>query len=291
MQIPSLASSEKGPIGVFDSGYGGLTILSSLVRHLPGHDFIYLGDNARAPYGPRSFETVYAYTREAVRWFFAQGCHLVILACNTASAKALRNIQQHDLPLWAPDRRVLGVIRPTAEVIGAYTKSGDVGILATDGTVRSESYPLEIRKFFPKVRVWQQACPIWVPLIETGEYLDPSADPFIRKYPDALLSRCPDIDTILLACTHFPLLADRIRRFLPADVRVIEQGAIVAESLRDYLDRHPEMRQRISGADSGVGSRTFYTTDRADIFDREAAHFYPGLISSAHIRLSSETGW
>ena len=291
MQIPHAASSEKGPIGVFDSGYGGLTILSSLVRHLPHHDFIYLGDNARAPYGPRSFETVYAYTREAVQWFFAQGCHLVILACNTASAKALRNIQQYDLPLWAPDRRVLGVIRPTAEVIGDYTKTGDVGILATDGTVRSESYPMEIRKFFPEVRVWQQACPIWVPLIETGEYLDPSADPFICKYPDMLLSRCAYIDTILLACTHYPLLSARIRRFLPEGVRVIEQGDIVAESLRDYLERHPEMRRRISGADVGEGIRKFYTTDRADIFDREGARFYPGVISSDHIRLSAETGW
>jgi glutamate racemase len=284
-------SSAMGPIGVFDSGYGGLTILSSLVRHLPSHDYIYLGDNARAPYGPRSFETVYAYTREAVRWFFDQGCPLVILACNTASAKALRNIQQYDLPVWAPDNRVLGVIRPTAEIIGGYSKSGHVGILATDGTVRSASYPMEIRKFFPDLHVWQQACPLWVPLIETGEYLDPSSDPFIRKYLDSLLKQSSLIDTILLGCTHYPLLAKRIRQFLPASIQVIDQGDIVADSLRDYLERHPEIRQRISGVSVGAGSRRFCTTDRADVFDREAARFFGATVQSGHIRLSGESGW
>lgn len=284
-------SSDSGPIGVFDSGYGGLTILSSLVRQLPQHDFIYLGDNARAPYGPRSFETVYAYTREAVRWFFEQGCPLVILACNTASAKALRNIQQHDLPVWAPDRRVLGVIRPTVEVIGNFTKTGHVGILATDGTVRSESYLLEIRKFFPDVKVWQQACPLWVPLIETGEYLDPSSDHFIKKYLDALLGQSPQIDTILLACTHYPLLSDRIRQYLPAHIQVIEQGDIVAGSLHDYLTRHPTMKDRISCARNALGSRRFFTTDRADVFDREAGRFFGEPVLSAHVRLSGESGW
>jgi glutamate racemase len=284
-------SSDSGPIGVFDSGFGGLTILSSLVRQLPQHDFIYLGDNARAPYGPRSFETVYAYTREAVRWFFDQECPLVILACNTASAKALRNIQQHDLPVWAPDRRVLGVIRPTVEVIGQFTKTGHVGILATDGTVRSESYLLEIRKFYPGIRVWQQACPLWVPLIETGEYLDPSSDPFIRKYLDALLRQSPQIDTILLACTHYPLLIDRIRQCLPAHIQVIEQGDIVAKSLHDYLTRHPVMKSRISRENDALGIRRFFTTDRADVFDREARRFFGETVRSAHIRLSGESGW
>jgi len=291
MSSVNVQSSGKGPIGVFDSGYGGLTILSSLVRHLPGHDYIYLGDNARAPYGPRSFETVYAYTREAVRWFFDQGCPLVILACNTASAKALRNVQQRDLPEWATDNRVLGVIRPTAEVIGAYSTSGHVGILATDGTVRSASYPMEIRKFFPELHVWQQACPLWVPLIETGEYLDPASDPFIQKYLGSLLIQSPLIDTILLGCTHYPLLADRIRRFLPTHIQVIDQGDIVADSLRDYLDRHPEMLHRISGVTEGQGTRRFCTTDRADIFDREAARFYGGIVHSEHIRLSGDSGW
>lgn len=284
-------SSESGPIGVFDSGYGGLTILSSLIRELPGLDYIYLGDNARTPYGPRSFETVYAYTREAVRWFFDQGCPMVILACNTASAKALRNIQQHDLPAWATENRVLGVIRPTAEVIGKFTKSGHVGILATDGTVRSESYLMEIRKFFPDLHVWQQACPLWVPLIETGEYLDAAADPFIEKYLDGLMSQCSEIDTILLACTHYPLLSDRLRRYLPDHVQIIDQGDIVADSFRDYLERHPNMRQRISEVSDGMGNIRFCTTDRSDIFDREAARFFGGPIISSHVRLSGETGW
>jgi glutamate racemase len=291
MTLLKNGTTQKGPIGVFDSGYGGLTILSSLVTHLPGYDYVYLGDNARAPYGPRSFETVYAYTREAVRWFFDQGCPLVILACNTASAKALRNIQQCDLPVWAPDSRVLGVIRPTAEVIGKYTRSGHVGILATDGTVRSASYLMEIRKFFPDINVWQQACPLWVPLIETGEYLDPAADPFIEKYLDALMRQCPAIDTILLACTHYPLLADRLQRFLPDHVRIIDQGDIVADSLRSYLKRHPSMQLRISCGEDDNARIQFCTTDRADIFDREAARFFGEEIHSRHIRLSGESGW
>lgn len=281
----------KGPIGVFDSGYGGLTILSSLERLLPGYDYVYLGDNARAPYGSRSFETVYAYTREAVQWFFRQGCPLVILACNTASAKALRNIQQIDLPQWAPNNRVLGVIRPSAEVIGSYTISGQIGILATNGTVRSESYPIEIQKFFPKVKVWQQSCPLWVPLIETGEFQDPASDPFIAKYTEALMAQSPDIDTILLACTHYPLIADRIKRFLPSSARVLDQGDIVARSLESYLQRHPEMEVRITGDRKWKGSRSFYTTDRSDLFDREAMRFFGSPVKSSHVRLSPETGW
>jgi glutamate racemase len=291
MILVNNASTIKGPIGVFDSGYGGLTILSSLVTHLPEYDYIYLGDNARAPYGPRSFETVYAYTREAVRWFFDQGCPLVILACNTASAKALRNIQQFDLPVWAPENRVLGVIRPTAEVIGKFTKSGHVGILATDGTVRSDSYPIEIRKFFPDLHVWQQACPLWVPLIETGEYLDPAADPFIKKYLDALMAQSSEIDTILLGCTHYPLLRDRLRSFLPEHVQIIDQGDIVADSLRAYFSRHAGMHQRISSNHLGNGHISFYTTDRSDTFDREAGSFFGKSLHSGHIRLSGESGW
>lgn len=283
--------ASKGPIGVFDSGYGGLTILSSLHRLLPGYDYVYLGDNARAPYGPRSFETVYAYTKEAVKWFFSQGCPLVILACNTASAKALRNIQQINLPQWAPDRRVLGVIRPSTEIIGLHTATGNVGILATSGTVRSDSYPLEILKFFPNVKVWQQACPLWVPLIETGEYLDPASEPFIAKYTEALMAQCPDIDTVLLACTHYPLIVELIRRFLPSHVNILDQGEIVARSLRSYLERHPEMEARITGDRTWQGSRSFYTTDRSDLFDHEATRFFGSPLKSSHVRLSADTGW
>lgn len=284
-------STVQGSIGVFDSGYGGLTILSSLVQRLPGYDYVYLGDNARAPYGPRSFETVFAYTREAVRWFFDQGCPLVILACNTASAKALRNIQQYDLVRWAPDRRVLGVIRPTAEIIGRFTATGHIGILGTSGTVRSGSYPLEIRKFFPNVHVWQQACPLWVPLIETGEFLDPASDPFILKYVTALLEQSPDIDTILLACTHYPLLMERIQAFLPPGIRVIDQGAIVAASLHSYLERHVAMNDRLSIAGAGAGLRFFHTTDSVESFDVEASRFYGSEVISTHVRLSHESGW
>ena len=291
MMFTEQVTGMKGPIGIFDSGYGGLTILSSLQRLLPGYDYVYLGDNARAPYGPRSFETVYAYTREAVKWFFSQGCPLVILACNTASAKALRNIQQLDLPQWAPDNRVLGVIRPSAEVIGSYTDTGNIGILATNGTVRSDSYPIEIHKFFPEVKVWQQSCPLWVPLIETGEYQDPASEPFIAKYTDALLAQCPDIDTILLACTHYPLIADRIRRCLSSTVKVLDQGDIVARSLASYLQRHPEMELRITGDRSWMGNRSFYTTDRSDQFDREAMRFFGTPLKSSHVRLSVDSGW
>lgn len=291
MMFSNYNTGQQGPIGVFDSGYGGLTILSSLERLLPGYDYVYLGDNARAPYGPRSFETVYAYTREAVQWFFSQGCPLVILACNTASAKALRNIQQIDLPQWAPDRRVLGVIRPSTAIIGTHTQTGHVGILATSGTVRSDSYPLEIHKFFPSVKVWQQACPLLVPLIETGEYMDPASEPFISKYTSALMSQCPDIDTVLLACTHYPLIGDRIRRCLPPGVTVLDQGDIVARSLQSYLQRHPDMEASITGDRTWKGSRSFYTTDRSDLFDQEATRFFGSPLKSSHVRLSANTGW
>ncbi len=270
------------PIGVFDSGYGGLTVLKELVGRLPQYDYIYLGDNARAPYGNRSFETVYQYTLQSVQWLFHQGCPLVILACNTASAKALRTIQQADLPTMAPGKRVLGVIRPTTEVIGNYTRSGNVGILATRGTVVSESYPIEIAKFYPQLHVYQQACPLWVPLIENNEHDKPGADYFVREYMDQLKRQNPDIDTVLLACTHYPLLKDKIAGCLPADSRLISQGEIVAASLADYLQRHPE----IEGQCSRHGERLFYTTDSTEDFDNHARIFYGRELRSSHVVLN-----
>jgi glutamate racemase len=269
------------PIGVFDSGYGGLTVLKELVARLPQYDYTYLGDNARAPYGTRSFETVYHYTLECVQWLFRQGCPLVILACNTASAKALRTIQQNDLPRIAPDRRVLGVIRPTTEVVGKYTATGKVGILATRGTVLSESYPIEIEKFYPHVTVFQQACPLWVPLVENNEHDKPGADYFVEEYIRQLLSQSSDIDTVLLACTHYPLLQDKIVRYLPKDSRLIAQGEIVAASLADYLQRHPGMESRCSKN----GQLQFFTTDSAEDFDNHASIFYGKPLKSAHIVL------
>src|SRR5450631_1149518 len=223
--------SSSQPIGVFDSGYGGLTVLKSIVEKLPGYDFIYLGDNARAPYGNRSFQTVYQYTRECVQWFFSKGCPLVILACNTASAKALRTIQQQDLVASGTNNRVLGVIRPTTEVAGLLSKTKNVGILATTGTVSSMSYVLELEKFFPDVKVFQQACPLWVPLIENNEQNSAGADYFVKKYADELLSQSSEIDTVLLACTHYPLIMDKLRSYFPSSIKLIAQGEIVAESL------------------------------------------------------------
>jgi glutamate racemase len=230
-----------GPIGVFDSGYGGLTILHQMRSVLPQYDYLYLGDNARAPYGPRSFDVVYQFTREAVEKLFSMGCHLVILACNTASAKALRTIQQNDLPRLDPARRVLGVIRPTAECIGSITQTRHVGVLATEGTIKSESYVLEIKKLWPDVTVTGVACPLWVPLIENNEYDTPGADYFVKKRIDTLMMRDPKIDTVILGCTHYPLLLDKILKHTPRGVRVIPQGEYVAASLKDYFVRHPEM--------------------------------------------------
>jgi glutamate racemase len=273
----------KQPIGVFDSGYGGLTVLKALADRLPQYDYIYLGDNARAPYGNRSFETVYQYTLQSVQWLFDQGCPLVVLACNTASAKALRTIQQMDLPRMAPDNRVLGVIRPTTEVVGRYTKTGDVGVLATRGTVLSESYPIEIDKFFPDIRVFQQACPLWVPLIENNEHDKPGADYFVKAYTDQLMAQSPQIDTVLLACTHYPLLREKIAACLPAGSQLISQGEIVADSLADYLQRHPEMEDRISKSGS---SARFYTTDSTEDFDNHAGIFYGRFLRSTHVLLS-----
>jgi glutamate racemase len=229
------------PIGVFDSGYGGLTVLKEITAKLPQYDYIYLGDNARSPYGTRSFETVYEYTLQCVQWFFNQGCSLVILACNTASAKALRSIQQNDLAKIDESKRVLGVIRPTTEIIGQFTKTGIVGILGTNGTVISNSYPIEIEKFYPKVKVYQEACPMWVPLVENNEYNSPGADYFIQKNINSLLQQSADIDTILLACTHYPLLMEKIKKAVPAGVTVLSQGQIVADSLAEYLQNHPKM--------------------------------------------------
>lgn len=269
------------PIGVFDSGYGGLTVLKELVKTLPGYDFLYLGDNARTPYGNRSFDTIRRYTLECVQWLFGQGCPLVVLACNTASAKALRTIQQTDLPLINPNNRVLGVIRPTTEVIGSHSKTRHIGILATAGTVNSESYLIEIQKFFPDLKVYQEACPMWVPLVENNEHLTEGADYFVQKHIHNLFSQAPQIDTLLLACTHYPLLTEKIRRYIPEKVEIVSQGGIVATSLKDYLARHPEMDTRISKA----GNRAFFTTDSARDFDNHALLFFGEPVKSQQVSI------
>jgi glutamate racemase len=269
------------PIGVFDSGYGGLTILKDLENKLPGYDFIYLGDNARAPYGTRSFESVYRYTLECVKWFFNNGCPLIVLACNTASAKALRTIQQNDLPKMNPQNRVLGVIRPTTEVIGNFTKTNNIGILATNGTVQSNSYKIEIEKFFPDLNVFQQACPMWVPLIENNEHNNAGADYFVKEGIDKLMSQSKDIDTILLGCTHYPLLINKIRQYVSPEVQIVSQVKIVADSLADYLKRHPEIDERCSKN----GEIVFYTTDSTEDFNNHAAIFYGKSVQSNHLAL------
>ncbi|MES2850140.1 MAG: glutamate racemase [Bacteroidota bacterium] len=271
----------KGAIGVFDSGYGGLTVLKEITAKLPQYDYIYLGDNARAPYGTRSFDTVYQYTLQCVEWFFQQGCSLVILACNTASAKALRTIQQNDLPKIDPSKRVLGVIRPTSEIIGNFSKTKSVGVLGTTGTVQSQSYLIEIEKFFPECKVYQEACPMWVPLVENNEHNSKGANYFIEKHVQNLLSQSKDIDTILLACTHYPLLIEKIKQFVPAGCSIIPQGSIVADGLADYLHRHPEMKERCSKG----SSLQFFTTDSADDFDSKAAIFYGKPVISTHLAL------
>ncbi|MCO5241945.1 MAG: glutamate racemase [Chitinophagaceae bacterium] len=267
------------PIGVFDSGYGGLTILREFIHYLPQYDYLYLGDNARAPYGPRSFETVYRYTLQCVEWLFSKGCPLVILACNTASAKALRTIQQNDLPHLSPQNRVLGVIRPTTEMIGTFTRSNEIGILATAGTVESESYLIETKKFYPRVKVYQEACPMWVPLVENNEHEGAGADYFVEKNVKNLLEKGRNIDTVLLACTHYPLLQEKIQKYLPGGVKLISQGEIVANSLGDYLERHPEMDSRCSK------QRTvkFFTTDSTEDFDAHAAGFFGKAVHAEHI--------
>ena len=274
-------SHTPGPIGVFDSGYGGLTILDKIREVLPEYDYIYLGDNARAPYGTRSFEVVYEFTRQVVNKLFDMGCHLVILACNTASAKALRSIQMNDLPSIDPARRVLGVIRPTVECVGEISKNQHIGVLATAGTIKSESYPLEIHKLFPEIQVSGTACPMWVSLVENNESQDEGADYFIRKYIDQLLSKDPQIDTVILGCTHFPILLPKIRQYIPEHISVIAQGEYVAESLKDYLKRHPEMDAKCTKN----GNCQFYTTEAEEKFSESASTFLKQQISVKHITL------
>jgi len=276
-------ASEFQPIGVFDSGYGGLTILKEFLNDLPGYDFIYLGDNARAPYGSRSFEVVYEYTLQAVKKLFEMGCPLVILACNTASAKALRNIQQNDLPHIDPNRRVLGVIRPAVESIGEYTRNGHVGILGTVGTVLSNSYPIELEKWSDGkvVKTTQEACPIWVPLVENNETDSPGTDYFVAKNINNLLTADPEIDSIILGCTHYPLLMPVIRKFVPENVHLLEQGKLVSSKLVEYLYRHPEMEQRCSK----FGIVKYYTTENEEVFEKNAATFLGRNIKSEKVLL------
>ena len=271
----------KGAIGIFDSGYGGLTILKSITHLLPEYDYIYLGDNARAPYGNRSYETVYQYTLEAVDWFFKQGCSLIILACNTASAKALRSIQQNNLAAYGPDKRVLGVIRPTAEIAGNYTRSKNIGVLGTIGTIKSESYKIEINKFFPDIKVFQQACPMWVPLIENGEHESNGANYFVKEYLDALFEQSSCIDTILLGCTHYPLLKNKIQDFLPENVTIIDQSDIVAKSLSAYLKRHSKIEKQCSKE----GTISFFTSDNTESFNQLAEQFYGSKVDSKQTTL------
>lgn len=271
-----------GPIGVFDSGYGGLTILSKIRECLPQYDYIYLGDNARSPYGTRSFEIVYEFTLQAVTKLFELGCHLVILACNTASAKALRSIQMNDLPTLDPDRRVLGVIRPTVECIGSITHSRHIGILATAGTIKSESYPLEIHKLFPDIHVSGEACPLWVPLVENGEAQGDGADYFVQKYLNELLGKDEQIDAVILGCTHYPLLLPKIRQYLPPHITPIPQGELVATSLQDYLRRHPEMDAKCTQG----GICTYYTTEAEEKFRESASAFLNEDIKVTKIELN-----
>jgi len=273
--------SSKNPIGVFDSGYGGLTVLKEIVKALPQYDYIYLGDNARTPYGNRSFETVHEYTLQCVKWFFEQGCSLVILACNTASAKALRTIQQNDLPKLDASKRVLGVIRPTTEVIGNFSKTKNIGVLATQGTVSSGSYPIEIQKFFPESKVYQEVCPMWVPLVENNEHNSAGADYFIQKNIRQIFEKGKDIDVLLLACTHYPLLKEKIQQYLPEAVQLVSQGEIVANSLISYLERHPEIEEKCSRQ----GKHVFYTTDSAEDFDNHASIFFGEPVQSKHLDL------
>ena len=270
-----------GPIGVFDSGYGGLTILHGIRQLLPDYDYIYLGDNARAPYGPRSFDIVYQFTRQAVVKLFSMGCHLVILGCNTASAKALRSIQQKDLPKLDPDRRVLGVIRPTAEIIGKLTETRHVGILATEGTVRSESYNMEIKKLWPDISVTGVACPLWVPIIENNEADSPGADYFVKKRIDHIMRLDPKIDALILGCTHYPILMPKIMKYVPNGVRIVPQSEYVADSLKDYLRRHPEMDKMCT---KGATAR-YYTTESAGKFKENARIFLPDDINVEHLDL------
>ena len=272
----------SGPIGVFDSGYGGLTVLKELVKTLPQYDFIYLGDNARTPYGTRSFEVVYDYTIAAVKYLFSQNCPLVIIACNTASAKALRNIQQLDLPVIAPDKRVLGVIRPSVEAVSEITKTGHVGILGTVGTVTSESYPIELEKWSggSVVSTVQEACPMWVPIVENNEIGTEGAEFFIRRHILNILAKDPEMDTLVLGCTHYPLLIDTIRKYVPQHIKIVEQGEITAGKLGEYLSRHPEIESRITKN----AKLEFQTTESAANFESKAALFMGSKVEAVHVR-------
>ena len=269
----------SGPIGIFDSGYGGLTILEKIRAELPEYDYIYLGDNARTPYGTRSFDVVYKYTLECITKLFEMGCHLVILACNTASAKALRTIQQQDLPLLDPERRVLGVIRPTVEAIGSKTKSKHIGLLATTGTVQSDSYPLEINKLYKEIIVTSEACPLWVPIIENNEHNSDGADYFVRKNLENLLKSDPEIDTLMLGCTHYPLMLDKIKKYTPSGITIISQGELVAASLSAYLKRHPEMDAKCTKN----SSIRYFTTESVDKFSSSASIFLNEAIVAEHL--------
>ncbi|NGM61350.1 glutamate racemase [Sphingobacterium sp. SGG-5] len=270
--------NSKGPIGIFDSGYGGLTVFKEIHQALPQYDYIYLGDNARVPYGTRSFEAVYTFTKECVFKLFDLGCNLVILACNTASAKALRTIQQHDLPAG---KKVLGVIRPTTERVEHYTHTNNIGILATEGTVRSNSYPIEINKFHPEIAVYQQACPFWVPLVENNDIHSEGAHYFVKSDIERLLAQSPDIDSIVLACTHYPLLLPIIEKYVPKGIKVLAQGALVANSLADYLQRHPEVESNCSKE----GQLQFYTTDDPRDFEEKAEVFFERKVKASHIKV------
>lgn len=270
-----------GPIGVFDSGYGGLTVLHGIRQLLPDYDYMYLGDNARAPYGSRSFEVVYQFTRQAVLKLFSMGCHLVILGCNTASAKALRTIQQRDLPEWDPSRRVLGIIRPTAEAIGALTKSRHVGVLATEGTIRSHSYDLEIQKLCPDIKLSGVACPLWAAIVEANEADSPGADYFVQKRINQLMRKDPDIDTIILGCTHYPLLMSSVVKNIPDGVRIVAQGTYVAHSLQQYLLRHPDMERMITKG----GQCRYFTTESEERFSETAQIFLHENVVVNHVEL------
>lgn len=281
-------------IGVFDSGYGGLTILKQFRNVLPEYDYMYLGDNARAPYGTRSFDIVCDFTQQAVEYLFSQGCPLVILACNTASAKALRSIQQNVLPVKWPDRRVLGVIRPTVESVGDITRTRHIGLLATPGTVNSHSYQMEIAKIHPDITITEQACPMWVPIVEAGEAENDGADWYVRKYIDRILELDPQIDTLLLGCTHYPILLPKIRRYVPEGINIVPQGRLVADSLKDYLRRHPEIDCRCSKSGSvpvpsgsPFGTVTYLTTESPEKFDPLASLFVGDPVHSSNIKLNS----
>jgi glutamate racemase len=273
--------NKKGPIGIFDSGLGGLTVFHEIRDRLPDYDYLYLGDTARTPYGTRSFETIYRYTQEGVNALLNAGCPLVILACNTASAKALRSIQQKDLIAHHPNERVLGVIRPSVEVVGATTRTGRIGLFGTTGTVRSDSYKMEFNKLFPEVTLYQEACPMWVPLVENNEVDSPAAEYFIKKHVDNLLLSAPEIDTIILACTHYPLLMDKIKKFVPDHISIMDQGPLVADKLDDYLTRHPEIETRCTKG----GTSKFLTTGSVDLFEENAEVFFGKKISAEHIEL------